>query len=294
MKCRCGNPASFWLKPYRIALCEDCYPSFYVNLVKKSIKRFKILRDSEKILACISGGKDSVSMAYALKKLGYDVKGFFIDLGIRNHSKKAKAVFEEVTELLDLDSEIVSLEDYGLRIDDLKVRKVCSACGTSKRYLMNRFARENGFDVVATGHTSDDIVVFFLKNVLSGNIQYVPKLKPRLEGFNGFVTKAKPIFERMENENRILVKVLDLPYLQEPCPHKPKERWKDYIYRIENEKPGFEQTFTRGIFKLIERLKGDTVKSDVNVMKRCISCGELSNKDICFFCRLVEKYGRKK
>ncbi|MBO8181655.1 MAG: adenine nucleotide alpha hydrolase family protein [Archaeoglobus sp.] len=291
MKCRCGERASFWLKPYRIALCEDCYPQFYVNLVKKSIKRFNILKKSEKILACVSGGKDSISMVYALKELGYDLKAFFIDLGVKKYSKKAKSVFEEISGLLNLDSEVVSLEDYGLRIDDLTLKKICSACGTSKRHLINRFARENGFDVIATGHTCDDIVVFFFKNMLSGNLEYIPKLKPRLEGFDGLITRTKPIFERTEKENQILVEILNFPYLKESCPHKPDDKWKEFIQKMEDEKPGFEQTFLRGLLKLIDRLNSK-IEVDSSSLKRCRLCGEISNKEICYFCRLVEKYGK--
>ena len=35
-------------------------------------------------------------------------------------------------------------------------RPTCSACGLSKRYLMNRAALEHGYPVVATGHNLDD------------------------------------------------------------------------------------------------------------------------------------------
>jgi uncharacterized protein (TIGR00269 family) len=173
-------------------------------------------------------------------------------------------------------------------VDDLKIGKVCSACGTIKRYLMNRFARNNGFDVVATGHTSDDLLVFFFKNILSGNIEYIPKLAPRLEAHETLVTKVKPIFERTEGENRALVEILNVPYLKDPCPHKPKDRWRGLILNMEREKPGFEQTFVRGIVRL-----ADSLSSKVNgEYRRCSVCGEITSRDVCLFCRLVERYGK--
>ncbi len=288
MRCSCGKRAIFNSKGYRISLCEGCYPKFYVRLVKRSVKKHKIVKKSEKILACVSGGKDSVSMVYALKELGFNLSLLFIDLGIKNHSAKARKVLEEISEVFDLDLNLIKLKDFGFTVDEFRIRKVCSACGASKRYLMNKFANDNAFDVVSTGHTCDDLLLFFFKNVLSGNWEYVTKLKPRVDGFDGFVTKAKPIFERVEEENLTLVRALNLPFLIEKCPHKPKDVWKDLFEVIEKEKPGFKQNFIRGVIKLANNLSVDHW-----VFKQCKSCGGISNTGICSFCRLVERYSQK-
>ncbi len=288
MRCRCGKRAIFNSKVYRVSLCENCYSKFYVNLVKKSIKKYGILKKSEKILACISGGKDSVSMVYTLKELGYNLNLFFIDLGIKNQSVKGKKVFEESSEIFDLSSSLIKLKDFGLTVDDFRMKKICSACGTAKRYLMNKFASENGFDIISTGHTCDDILLFFFKNILSGNLKYITKLRPRVDGFNGLVTKVKPIFERIEEENLILVKTLNLPFLIERCPYKPRDIWRDLLQTIEKEKPGFKQNFVRGVVKLASNL--DIERWD---LKYCKLCGEVSSVDVCSFCRLVERYSRK-
>jgi hypothetical protein len=103
MKCsKCKEKAITYLKPYRIALCKNCYPNFYLNLVNRSIKKYKIIRKNEKILACVSGGKDSSAMAFALKKLGYDIEILHIDLGIGEYSAKSRKVVEELAEEIDV------------------------------------------------------------------------------------------------------------------------------------------------------------------------------------------------
>lgn len=167
MKCKkCGRKAVANLKAYGIALCEKCYPEFYRNLVKRSIKRFRILRPEERVLIAISGGKDSSALAAVLKELDYDAELLYIDLGIGNYSEESERVVRELSSSLDLSLNVVRLRDYGFTVDDVARkmrRKTCSACGTAKRYIMNRFARENSFDVVATGHTAEDIASFYIK-----------------------------------------------------------------------------------------------------------------------------------
>ncbi len=290
MRCsKCGRRAVASLKQYRIALCENCYPRFYLSLVERSVKRYGILRRDEKVLACVSGGKDSTAMAYTLKTLGYDVEMLHIDLGIGEYSVKSKKVVEELSEIVDVPLHVVRLKDYGFTIDDVDIKKVCSVCGTAKRYLMNRFARRMRMDVVTTGHTAEDILLFFFKNVLGGGIDWIPKLVPRIEGGGGFVTKARPLFERTEKENALLVLTKNLPFLTDECPHAPRDVWKEIIYEIESKKPGFKQNFVRGLTKLAKRIE---VREDWEI-GRCRICGEPSSSEVCAFCRYVKKFGGK-
>ena len=48
--------------------------------VKDAIKKYNLIEKSEKVVVALSGGKDSTSVIYILKKLGYDVHGLMIDL----------------------------------------------------------------------------------------------------------------------------------------------------------------------------------------------------------------------
>ncbi len=285
MRCRCGRKAVFHSKVYRITLCDECYERFYVNLVKRTINKYKVFKRSEKILACVSGGKDSSAMVYALKKLKYNFELFHIDLGIGGYSKESLRVVEELSEFLDVDLNVVRLKDYGFTIDDVERRKVCSVCGTAKRYLMNRFAREKGFDVVATAHTCEDIILFFIKNMLSGNVEYISKLRPRVEGFDKLVAKAKPLFERTEKENATLVISLNVPFTTMECPHAPRDVWKEVIYDVEYRKPGFKQSFVRGIAKLAE-----SITTEEWEVRYCKVCGEVSNSEVCSFCKILRRF----
>ncbi len=288
MKCRrCGKRAVTFLKPYRLALCSECYLQFYLRILKKSIDRHKILEKDERILAALSGGKDSVAMVSALKELGYDLEVLHINLGIGKYSEISEDVSVRLCKELDLNVHVVRLEEFGFTISKVREnskRKTCSACGIAKRYIMNRFARENGFDVVATGHTSEDVASFYLKNVAGGSRVWAEKLMPRNEPFDPkIVARAKPLFEMSEKENMLYVLLKGLPYVEEECPYAPKPEWKEIVYEIERRKPGFSKNFVRGLV---------TEKKEFGEIKYCERCGEVANSSICSFCRLRERFGR--
>ncbi|RLI74233.1 adenine nucleotide alpha hydrolase family protein [Archaeoglobales archaeon] len=286
MKCRkCGKKAVANLKQYKIALCENCFPIFYESLVKRCVKKYGILKKDERILAAVSGGKDSIAMITVLKKLNYNVEMLYIDLGIGDYSKNCEKIVEKLAETIDVNLNIVRLLDYGFTIDNVELKKVCSACGTSKRYLMNRYARENKFDVIATGHTSEDITSFAIKNIVGGNFGWIEKLKPRIESFDAkIVPKARPLFERMEKENMLYVLTLNLPFSSENCPNAPINDWKEIVYEIESRKIGFNQNFVRGLVRI-----GEKVEQEI---RYCEICGEVSISNICAFCKLVKRYSQ--
>ncbi|MEM2175710.1 MAG: ATP-binding protein [Archaeoglobaceae archaeon] len=285
MKCsKCSNKAIANLRAYRIALCRECYIDFYRRMVERSIKKHGIFKKDDKILLAVSGGKDSAAMATVLKDIGFDFEILHIDLGIGEYSRDSRKKVEELSNLLDSKLNIVELKDYGFMISQVKGR-ICSACGTAKRYIMNRFARENGFNVVATGHTAEDIASFYLKNTVAQQRDFSEKLLPRIEPFDvKVVARARPLFEISEKENLIFVILKNLPYKESECPYAPKADWKEIIYEIELKKPGFVKNFVRGL----------ALRAEANrETNYCRICGEVSSSEICSFCKIRMKFSKK-
>ncbi len=296
LKCKfCGKPAIERLKQYRLSLCENCFVSFYERQVERTLKRYKVVRKGERVLACVSGGKDSSAMLAALKKLSknldFSVEALHIDLGIKkdDYSKKSLEVAEKVCRMLDVELSIVDVSEYGVSIESFG-RKKCAACGTVKRYVMNRFARENGFDCVSTGHSSDDIVAFFFRNWLSGNFDWSTKFLPRTEGFDKVVTRIRPLYFLSERENALYCVCSKIPFLSDSCPYSPDDEWKEIVYEIERRKPGFRRQFVTNLVKYLK----ENSEEKRGEFKYCKLCGEVTTSDVCAFCRLREKSGKRK
>ena len=292
IKCRfCGKRAIEVLKQYKLSLCKDCYVKFYERQVERAIKKYKIVNSGEKVLACVSGGKDSSAMLAVMKSLSemidFTLEAMFIDLGIVEYSEKSLNMVEKLCKKLDVRLNVIKLSDYGISLDG--IRKKCSACGTAKRYLMNRFARENGFDCVATGHTSDDIVTFFFKNWLSGNFNWSVKFLPRTEGFDKMVTKIRPLYFLSERENVLYCISRNIPFLSENCPYAPpNDVWKEIIYDIERKKPGFKRYFVTNLIRYLTS-RNQSKNSNNKSYSYCKLCGEITTSDICAFCKLKHR-----
>ena len=286
MKCRrCGSEP---FERFRGRMyCRECFAVKYEGAVESAIRRYRMVKDGERVLAAISGGKDSVAMLSALSKIRGRIKlnlsALFIDLGIGNYSRKSGDVAEEVCERLNVELHVVRLSDYGFTIDDVS-GKTCSVCGNVKRYIMNRFARENGFDSVATGHCAEDILSNFLKNLHSGNTQWSEKQRPRLEGYDRMVARIRPLYEMSERENMLYVLLKHLPFVEDECPHSPSTVWKEIVYDIERRIPGFRLSVLRNLAR--ER------KEDSAEYKYCRICGEITASDICQFCRNVARFSK--
>ena len=287
MRCkRCGKKAIVYLRQNKLALCGDCFTDYYLKFINRTIRRYSILRRDEKILAAVSGGKDSAVMSTILKLLDFDLELLHINLGIDDYSKNSERYSRLLAEFLDLNLHIIELENYGFTISAVykkNSKRACSACGIAKRYIMNKFARENSFDVVATGHTVEDVVSLYIKNMASGSKAWSEKLLPRNEPFDPkIIAKAKPLFFGSEKENLVFAIVNKIPFLIGNCPYAPNPIWKEILYNIELKKPGFTRNFARAIISKDERLK---------VVNYCKECGEVTNADLCSFCKLKKAFG---
>lgn len=285
MRCRkCSKKAVVSLRAYRIALCSECYLEFYRRMVQRSIKKHRIFVENDRILVAVSGGKDSSAMASVLSELGYDFEMLYIDLGIGNYSADSRKKAEELAEKIERDLQIVELREYGFTIPEVRGR-ICSACGIAKRYIMNRFARENGFTVIATGHTAEDIASFYLKNIAGGQREYAEKLLPRTEPFDEkVVARARPLFEVSEKENMLYAIIKGLPFKSDECPYAPQPEWKEIVYDIELRKPGFVKNFVRGLVS--------ESKEELRT-RYCSICGEVSIGEICSFCKIRMRFSKK-
>jgi hypothetical protein len=198
MKCRkCKAQAEIPLPSHNTAFCRECFSAFFTGQVEKAIRRHHMIEPGERVLVALSGGKDSLSLMLELARLGHDVTGLHVDLGIPASSPAARAKVQGFCQRHGLDLRVVELEKEGLPIPDVKRyvnRPVCSACGKIKRHWFNRVALTEGFQVLATGHNLDDEVARLFANTLRWDASYLSDQGPCLPAENGFARKIKPLY----------------------------------------------------------------------------------------------------
>jgi len=261
--------------------------------VKQTISKIKISK-KEKILVALSGGKDSATTAYLLKKLGYNIEGIHLDLKIGKYSERCLQAVKELCKQLDVKLHVYDIQkEMGAGMCYLrsavqqkkgKLRN-CAICGVLKKWILNREARKLKACKIATGHNLDDEAQTCLMNVLKGS--------PKLSFSSGAITKnisdkkfiprIKPLFYTAENDIREFSKKKKLPVVYDKCPCALDS------YRIQVRK--FLDTLTekdkRNILNNFEKIFMKDKKIGNTQIKYCEFCREPSRNKICKKCELM-------
>lgn len=293
MKCKvCGKEAWVKVPSANAAFCKEHYDRYVLRLTEKAIKKFKMFDDDELILVAVSGGKDSLALLHILKRLGYRIQALHINVGIKgnNYSEISEQKAIRYANNLDVPIKIVRVEEiHGLNVIDLakKRRRIsCQVCGLTRRYYMNKYAREIGAPVIATGHTLDDMVQTLFANLLRWDISYLSKEMPLLPSEDGLVRKAKPLTFLQDRETLLYDKLHEIEYASVDCPESrfaTFKRYKRLFEALEEESPGTKRQFFQGFIKNIKIFQENKPPYK---LEPCLVCGYPTVAKVCSFCRL--------
>ena len=274
------------------------FRDIFLTRTSRLMKKAKMISNGDKIFIALSGGKDSLAAAYAIKHfvetqgISCELIGFHInfDLPISN---RVEEVVRQQCEILDIPLHVVHVKEFSIDMEKVASlrRPICSSCGVIKRYIMNKVPREMGASKLATGHHADDFLLFFFKNLIGGNLEWSYKFLPLLKGNDKQLTRIRPLFTVGSDDNRRLCEEEGLPFIQEDvCPHVylkqktdlKRERWLEAFRSISEWEPDFREKMMYSIWKLAERLMPTLTEP-----RSCSICGEPTSTEVCAFCRLL-------
>lgn len=196
--------------------------------MRKCIEKYDMIKDNDRVLCAVSGGKDSLALAYGMKLLSsflpvpFTVSAVTVDMGL-------DADFSPVADFMkskNIPYETVKT-DIGKAIDGLE--KPCSLCARLRRAALCNYAKENGFDKLALGHTEDDTAETALMNLLYGGRLYT--LEPTTSYEDKSLTLIRPLMTTNERLIRSLTKELSLPVIKNPC-GRESDSARDEIRKI--------------------------------------------------------------
>ena len=288
--------------------------------VKQTLKNININKKI-KILVALSGGKDSSVVAYLLKKFGYKIEGFYIDLKIGKYSEECLKKVKELSEILGIKLHIYDMKkEMGSGMCYLRTAiqgnykknkkgqlKNCAICGVIKKCILNREARKiKEVKYLATGHNLDDEAQTFLLNILKGSPQpsansgAITKNIPDKK----FIPRIKPLFYVLEEDirNYSLKKRLPVNHDKCPCaldsyriqirnflekmPGKDKENIIKNLDRLHSRIKKLKYT-ENPRFSVSKTFKGNK-KFPIKRILYCEICGEPSRNKICKMCELIK------
>jgi len=296
MKCKtCPGKAVIDIRRHNAAFCKDCFIVHAERQVERTIEGDKMLSKDDRVFVAVSGGKDSLTLWEVLRRLGYHTTGFHIVLGIDHYSPQARATVEAYAKKNGLPLIVTDVkEEYDFSIPELAeyTRRVpCSACGLSKRYLMNRTALEGGFSVLATGHNLDDAAATLLGNLLHWQTPQLGRMGPALEATHPKLVKTvKPLIRLTERETLAYAMLRGIDYHDDECPNAVGATslfYKDLLNQLEYASPGAKQSFYFGFLK-----KGRpaflAAQTDGVELKECEACGQTTTTETCAYCRMMD------
>ena len=161
----------------------------------KAVKDYHLINENDKIMVCISGGKDSFLLAKCIQELErhsdikFTAKYVVMDPG---YKKENRDKIEENAELLNIPIEIFESNIFEV-VDKVKFKSYCYFCARMRRGHLYSKAKELGCNKIALGHHFDDVIETTLLSMFYGS--EVKTMMPKLhsDNFEG-LELIRPLF----------------------------------------------------------------------------------------------------
>ena len=163
-------------------------PPYLMRFFKKTgktINRYSMIKENDKVLLGISGGKDSLllSLALSIRKkwlpISYDLQAVMINWIEHPITDENRALLFEYFDTLKIPFTIV---DENMFSQGFNGEFNCYLCSRNRRRILFSIAEERGIDKIALGHHYDDVIETILMGMLYG--AQVQTMMPKLHSTN--------------------------------------------------------------------------------------------------------------
>jgi uncharacterized protein (TIGR00269 family) len=164
---------------------------------------------------------------------------------------------------------------------------------------MNRISRDEGYDVIATGHNLDDEAAVLFGNTLQWQVGYLARQAPLLPASaDGLARKAKPFCRFYERETAAYTLLRSIDYIYDECPFSlgaTSIQHKIVLNDMEVRSPGTKLHFYLGFLRARKAGAFAGIQDARPEMHPCSTCGQPTTAgDQCAFCRLWKKVDQRK
>ncbi|MEE9452518.1 MAG: tRNA 2-thiocytidine(32) synthetase TtcA [Gammaproteobacteria bacterium] len=183
----------------------------------KAIADYNMIQKGDRVMICLSGGKDSYTLVSLLRKLRqrshdkFDLFVFTLDQAQPGWDDQGLCDWLQASEIPHA---IIKRDTYSIVIDKIPEGKTyCSLCSRLRRGIIYRYAKEYGFTKIALGHHRDDLIRTLLMSILYGG--QICSMPPKLLTDDKQHIVIRPLAYCQENDIRNYAKQQDFPII--PC-----------------------------------------------------------------------------
>lgn len=221
------------------------------SYTRRALEEYNMIDNNDKIAIGISGGKDSLTLLYALSGLKrfypkkFELIAISVDLGfgIQDFSE-----IEKLCNMLQVPLYIVPTQINQIVFLDRKESNPCSLCAKMRKGALNEKAKELGCNRIAYAHHKDDIIeTMMLSLIYEGRFHSFAPVT-YLDRTGLYV--IRPMMFITESEVIGFKNKMNLPVAKNPCPvdgHTKREYVKELITTLNIENPGVKERMFRAI-----------------------------------------------
>lgn len=213
-----------------------------LSLTRQAIDDYHMIEENDCIAIGISGGKDSLTLLYALSSLRrfypipFTIKAITIDVGFDNMD------FSKIIDLckeLDVEYHIEKTEIKKIVFDERKESNPCSLCSKLRKGSLNEVIKQMGCNKVAYAHHKDDVVeTMLLSLIYEGRFH---TFSPVTFLDKSQISIIRPMIYMNEADVKGFVKKYDVPVVKSTCPadkHTKREDVHNLLCKLNYESRG--------------------------------------------------------
>ena len=221
-----------------------------LSYVRRAADDYHIIQEGDRIAVGISGGKDSLTLLYALHGLArfypqhFELHAVTVDLGFQNLDlSRIESICRDE---LQIPYTIVKTDIADVIFEQRKESNPCSLCAKMRKGALNDAIKREGCNKVAYAHHKDDVVETMLMSLIFEGRFHTFSPVTYLDRTG--ITVIRPLLYMNEADVIGFVNKNQIPVVKSPCPadgHTKREYVKQLLRQLNLENPGVkERMFT--------------------------------------------------
>jgi len=219
----------------------------------RAIGDFNMIGEGDRVMVCLSGGKDSFTLLDMLLELQKRAPVSFELMAVNLDQKQPgfpEQVLPEYASMVGIPFHVIEQDTYSVVKRVIPEGKTtCGLCSRLRRGALYRFARDNGISRIALGHHRDDIIETLFLNLFNGG--RLKAMPPKLLSDDGEHVVIRPLAYCSEQDITRYAEYRQFPII--PCnlcgsqPNLQRRAIKEMLTTWKKQHPGRIENISRAI-----------------------------------------------